>query len=59
MSDAVTGYNEEKKVMFMKLSADILHNELAKQYRITRSGPGDSGLSLLRPEFYMEGDDTF
>ena len=43
----------------MKLSADILHNELAKQYRITRSGPSDSGLSLLRPEFYMEGDDTF
>lgn len=43
----------------MKLNADILKQELAKQYRVTMSGSFESRLTLLRPEFYMDGEDSF
>ena len=43
----------------MRLSADILGRELAKQYRVTMGGSYENRLTLMRPQFYMDGEDSF
>lgn len=49
----------KKKECLMKLNADILYLELSSQYRITMNGPHEKRLTLSRPEFYMDGEDSF
>lgn len=43
----------------MKLNADILYRELNKQYKASIHGSYENRLTLSRPEFYMDGEDSF
>ena len=43
----------------MKLNADLLYRELKRKYKTVMRGPYDEGLVLSRPEFYMDGEDSF
>ena len=43
----------------MKLNADIIHQNLRESLPVTFTGEAGSGLSLLRPEFYLESSSDF
>jgi len=43
----------------MLLSASIVYEELKKLYKVDMAGPVAEGLSLSRPEFYMDDETAF